>query len=75
MSGLASNSAPIDAQALAREVPQGLGPQVYLVSVMAIDFDSQEEAQYLHKLAQALGLEPQMVNRIHQEVGVQNLYS
>ena len=68
-------AAPIDAQALAREVPQGLGPQVYLVSVMAIDFDSQEEAQYLHKLAQALGLEPQMVNRIHQEVGVQNLYS
>lgn len=68
-------AAPVDAEALAREVPQGLGPQVYMMSVMAIDFDSQEEAQYLHKLAQALGLQPQTVNQIHEQVGVQNLYS
>ena len=68
-------AAPVDAQALARDVPQGLGPQVYLMSVMAIDFDSQQEAQYLHQLAQALNLQPQMINQIHQEVGVQNLYS
>lgn len=66
---------PVDAQALARDVPKGLGPQVYLMSVMAIDFDSQAEAQYLHQLAQALGLTPQVVNQIYQEVGVQNLYS
>ena len=46
-----------------------------MISVMAIDFDSQEEAQYLHKLAQALGLQPQTVNQIHEQVGVQNLYS
>ncbi|WBU63137.1 tellurite resistance TerB family protein [Paracoccus aerodenitrificans] len=68
-------AAPVDAEALARDVPQGLEPQVYLMSIMAIDFDSQEEAQYLHKLAQALGLQPQTVNQIHDEVGVQNLYS
>jgi uncharacterized membrane protein YebE (DUF533 family) len=68
-------AAPVDAQGLAREVPEGLGPQVYMISVMAIDFDSQEEAQYLHKLAQALGLQPQTVNQIHEQVGVQNLYS
>ncbi|MBA4491937.1 DUF533 domain-containing protein [Paracoccus sp. S1E-3] len=68
-------AAPVDAAALARDVPKGLEPQVYLMSVMAIDFDSQEEAQYLHKLAQALGLQPQAINQIHQEVGVQNLYS
>ena len=68
-------AAPVDAAALAREVPEGLGPQVYTMSVMAIDFDSQEEAQYLHKLAQALGLQPQTVNQIHEQVGVQNLYS
>lgn len=68
-------AAPVDAQALARDVPQGLGPQVYMMSVMAIDFDSQEEAQYLHKLAQALGLQPQTVNQIHEKIGVQNLYS
>ena len=68
-------AAPIDAAALAREVPKGMEPQVYLMSVMAIDFDSQDEAQYLHKLAQALGLSPQVINQIHQQVGVQNLYS
>ena len=68
-------AAPIDAAALAREVPKGMQPQVYLMSVMAIDFDSQDEAQYLHKLAQAMGLSPQVINQIHQQVGVQNLYS
>ena len=68
-------AAPIDAAALARETPKGMEPQVYLMSVMAIDFDSQEEAQYLHKLAQALNLQPQVINQIHQQVGVQNLYS
>ena len=66
---------PVDAAALARDVPQGLEPQVYLMSVMAIDFDSQEEAQYLHQLAQALGLDAQVVNGIHQQIGVQNLYA
>ena len=65
----------LDAAALAREVPKGMEPQVYLMSVMAIDFDSQDEAQYLHKLAQAMGLSPQVINQIHQQVGVQNLYS
>ena len=68
-------AAPVDAQALARDVPKGLEPQVYLMSVMAIDFDSQEEAQYLHQLAQALGLQPQVINQIHDQIGVQNLYS
>ncbi|NHF74223.1 DUF533 domain-containing protein [Paracoccus xiamenensis] len=68
-------AAPVDAAALARDVPKGLEQQVYLMSVMAIDFDSQEEAQYLHQLAQAMGLQPQTINQIHQQVGVQNLYS
>ncbi|TKW63613.1 MAG: tellurite resistance TerB family protein [Paracoccus denitrificans] len=68
-------AAPVDAEALARDVPEGAGPQVYMMSVMAIDFDSQEEAQYLHKLAQALKLQPQTVNQIHEKIGVQNLYS
>ena len=68
-------AAPIDAAALAREVPKGMEPQVYLMSLMAMDFDSQDEAQYLHKLAQAMGLSPQVINQIHQQVGVQNLYS
>lgn len=67
-------AAPVDPEALAREVPQGLEPQVYLMSLMAIDFDNQREAEYLHGLAQALKIEPQTVNAIHEKVGVTQLY-
>lgn len=68
-------AAPIDAQALAREVPQGLEAQVYLMSLMAIDLDSREEAEYLHSLADALQIDRATTNQIHEQVGVQNLYS
>ncbi|MDB6178576.1 tellurite resistance TerB family protein [Paracoccus sp. Z330] len=67
-------AAPVDATALAQEVPNGLEAQTYLMSLLAIDFDNQEEAQYLHNLAQALKLPPEAVNQIHQEVGVTQLY-
>ncbi|AXC49337.1 DUF533 domain-containing protein [Paracoccus suum] len=68
-------AAPVDAAALAREVPKGLEEQVYLMSLMAIDFDNEREAQYLHALADAMSLDQQKVNAIHQQVGVQNLYA
>ena len=44
---------PVDPKALASDVPNGLEPQVYAMSVMGIDLDNQSEAQYLHQLAQA----------------------
>lgn len=68
-------AAPVDPQGLAREVPKGLESQVYLMSLMAIDFDSEQEAAYLHDLAEALGLDRAAANQIHEQVGVQNLYS
>ncbi len=68
-------AAPVDAAALAREVPQGYGPQVYLMSLMAIEFDNRKEAEYLHALAQGLGLDKAAVNAIHEKVGVINLYA
>ena len=68
-------AAPVDAEALAREVPQGFGPQVYLMSLMAIEFDNRKEAEYLHELAQNLGLDKATVNGIHEKVGVINLYA
>ena len=51
-------AAPVDPQGLAREVPKGLEPQVYMMSLLAIDFDHEDEARYLRELAQALGLQP-----------------
>lgn len=66
---------PVDVEGLVRQVPQGMEGQVYLMSLMAIDLDSRNEAQYLHGLAQSLGLEPAEVNDIHDRAGAPRMYS
>ncbi len=71
----AQMKAPVDVKGLARQVPQGLQAQVYTMSVMAIDLDNQNEAQYLHELAQALAIDQKSVNHIHAQLGVPALYT
>ena len=71
----AALDAPLDVDALVAQVPDGLEAQVYTMSVMAIDLDSQKEAQYLHSLAQGLGLDQHAVNHIHAELGAPALYA
>lgn len=66
---------PIDLQSLIASVPAGQQQQVYLMSLLAIDLDSQAEAAYLDQLAQGLGLDQQQANAIHQQLGVPALYS
>lgn len=68
-------AAPVDVASLAAEVPSGLEAQVYLMSLLAINFDSPEEARYLDGLAQALRIGQGQINRIHDEVGATRLYS
>lgn len=68
-------SAPIDIDGLVANTPDGMGQQVYAMSVVAIDLDTQDEAQYLHKLASAFGLQPAQVNDIHAQLGVASLYT
>ncbi|MGL4234512.1 DUF533 domain-containing protein [Tabrizicola sp.] len=65
---------PVDVEGLARSVPAGLEPQVYVMSLMAINLDQQAEAQYLHSLAQALDLSPAEVNALHDRARVPRLY-
>lgn len=65
---------PVDIEGLARSIPRGLEPQVYMMSVLGINLDSQEEAQYLHNLATAVGLSKQQVNHIHDRMGVPKIY-
>ncbi|MFC6638381.1 DUF533 domain-containing protein [Sulfitobacter sp. JBTF-M27] len=67
--------APVDVDGLVRQTPQGMGPQIYAMSVLGIDLDSQQEAQYLHKLAQGFGMKPAEVNDIHAQMGVPSLYT
>ena len=71
----AALEAPVDVEALAAQVPDGLEAQIYTMSLMAIDLDNQKEAQYLHGLAQALDLGQSEVNRIHAELGAPALYA
>ncbi len=68
-------AAPVDVDALVRQTPQGMAPQVYAMSLLGIDLDTQDEAQYLHKLAQAYGMQPAEVNNIHAEMGMPSLYT
>ena len=67
--------APVDVEALVAQTPEGMGPQIYAVSLLAIDLDTQAEAQHLHKLAQGYGMTPHEVNDIHAEMGVPSLYT
>ena len=67
--------APLDVQSYAQSVPRELAGQVYLLSLTSIELDSQNEAQYLGQLAQGLGIDPQVCNQIHDQVGVQKIFS
>ncbi|MCR8723661.1 tellurite resistance TerB family protein [Frigidibacter sp. ROC022] len=65
---------PVDLPGLVSETPEGAEAQVYMMSLLAIRLDEQSEAQYLHGLAQGLGLDPAAVNAIHQRLGAPPLY-
>ncbi len=67
--------APVDVDALVRETPNGMAAQVYAMSLLGIDLDTQQEAQYLNKLAQGFGMKPAEVNDIHAQMGMPSLYT
>jgi len=67
-------AAPLDLDGFIRSVPQGMEQQVYVMSLLGIDLDSQAEAQYLDKLAQGLSINQQTANQIHEKVGVPVIY-
>ncbi|MDH3638234.1 MAG: tellurite resistance TerB family protein, partial [Gammaproteobacteria bacterium] len=65
----------LDVDDFIRSVPRGMEQQVYAMSVLAIELDTNPEAKYLHQLAQGLGVAPQACNQIHQQLGAAPLYS
>lgn len=67
-------AAPVDAVALAADVPEAQRIPVYSASLMTIRVDTQEEAQYLHALAQAMELDEPTVNMLHMQMGLKPLY-
>jgi uncharacterized membrane protein YebE (DUF533 family) len=66
---------PLDVDGFVRSIPAGAANQIYAMSLMAIDLDSNPEAQYLHQLAQGLNIAPQVANQIHTQLGAPKLYS
>jgi len=66
---------PLDVDAFVRSVPRGMEQQIYAVSLMAIDLDSNKEAHYLDSLAKGLNIQPQLANQIHEQLGAPVIYS
>jgi uncharacterized membrane protein YebE (DUF533 family) len=64
-------SGPLDVEGLAQQArnPKETA-EVYAASLMAIEVDTQEEREYLARLAGALGLSQPTVAYIHQSLGV-----
>jgi uncharacterized membrane protein YebE (DUF533 family) len=62
---------PLDLKALLREVPNPqMAAEVYAASLLAIEVDTPAERDYLHQLAQGLGLDEGAVQRLHLTLGV-----
>jgi uncharacterized membrane protein YebE (DUF533 family) len=68
-------SSPVDVAGLVKQVPKGLERQIYAVSLMGIDLDSQQEAEYLAALASAMGIRAHEANAIHAKLGKPVLFS
>jgi uncharacterized membrane protein YebE (DUF533 family) len=71
----AALNAPVDVEALARDIPPGMELEIYTASLMAITPDNRGEAQYLHALAERLALDKVTVNEIHTAQGKAVLYT
>jgi uncharacterized membrane protein YebE (DUF533 family) len=62
---------PLDIDRLVADVKTSQqAAQVYGASLLAIDVDTPAEKAYLGRLAQALGLPPQVTEHIHASLGV-----
>jgi len=67
--------AKLDVNSFIQSIPRGFEQQVYIMSLMAIDLDTNHEAQYLHQLAQGMNLSNDLCNQIHDKLGARKLYS
>ena len=67
--------APLDVNAFVRSIPRGMEQQIYAVSLMAIDLDTNKEAHYLDALAKGLGINHSIANQIHEQLGAPVIYA
>lgn len=67
--------APLDVNAFVRSIPRGMEQQIYAISLMTIDLDSNKEAHYLDQLAKGLNIQSPLANQIHEQLGAPVIYS
>lgn len=68
-------NAPLDVNDFIRSIPRGMEQQVYAVSLMAIDLDTNKEAHYLSELANGLGIQHSLANNIHEQLGAPKIFA
>ncbi len=68
-------NSPLDTKGFINEVPRGMEEQIYFMSLLAIDLDTNEEAHYLDQLAKGLNISHDTCNQIHAKVGAPAIYS
>ncbi len=66
------SSCRLDEILKAAKTPE-MARQVYAVSLMAIELNTQAERDYIRQLAQGLGLDPSIRQDIHRELGIQGV--
>jgi len=71
----AEMQAPLDVGGFVRSVPKGMEQQVYVMSLMTVNLDSKNEADYLDSLAKGFNISEQASNQIHAQLNVPQLYS
>jgi uncharacterized membrane protein YebE (DUF533 family) len=65
---------PPSMEAIARQVTnRELAQQVYAVSLLAIELDTEAEQNYMRDLAARLSLEQETIQMIHNELGIEKL--
>ena len=68
-------AAPLDINAFINSVPRGMEEQVYMMSLFAIDLDSNDEAHYLSQLAKGLNISHEVCNQIHEKMGAPAIFA
>ena len=68
-------SSPLDVDGFIQSIPEGMGSEVYAMSLMGIQLDENAEAEYLFQLAQGLGLDAETCNNIHRELGAPEIFN
>jgi uncharacterized membrane protein YebE (DUF533 family) len=68
-------NAPLDINEFINSVPRGMEEQIYTVSLMAIDLDTNKEAAYLRELAKGFRIRAVTANDIHKQLGAPTIFA